>query len=111
MVEIRKVTLLREEAFGEMGHAAKHPVVRAVALVAMSTTNGGRPSRGAPNASGLVPSIAVRPPQGATSGDEFENPSDTRPSRARRSRPLTRAAQRAASGTQPRWLASMSMRE
>ena len=35
MVEIRKVTLLSEEAFGEMGHAAKHPVVRAVALVAI----------------------------------------------------------------------------
>ncbi|MEO3474147.1 amino acid synthesis family protein [Roseomonas sp. CAU 1739] len=35
MVEIRKVTLLREQAFAEMGHAAKRPVVRAVALVAI----------------------------------------------------------------------------
>ena len=35
MVEIRKVTLLREQAFSEMGHSAKHPVVRAVALVAI----------------------------------------------------------------------------
>jgi len=35
MVEIRKVSLLREEAFGEMGHAAKRPVVRAVALIAI----------------------------------------------------------------------------
>ena len=35
MVEIRKVTLLREQAFSEMGHTAKHPVVRAVALVAI----------------------------------------------------------------------------
>ena len=35
MVEIRKVALLREQGFGEMGRLAKRPVVRAVALVAI----------------------------------------------------------------------------
>lgn len=35
MVEIRKATLLREEAIAEMSHAAKRPVVRAVALIAI----------------------------------------------------------------------------
>ena len=53
--------------------------------MAMSTTNGGRPERGAPKASGLVPSMAVRPPHGATNGDELEKPNDTSPSRASRS--------------------------
>jgi hypothetical protein len=35
MVEIRKVALLREQAFHEMGQVAERPVVRAVALVAI----------------------------------------------------------------------------
>ncbi len=35
MVEIRKVALLREQAFAEMGRSGARPVVRAVALVAI----------------------------------------------------------------------------
>lgn len=35
MVEIRKVSLLREQALSEAGQKARHPVVRAVALVAI----------------------------------------------------------------------------
>lgn len=35
MIQIRKLAMLREEAFSEMGHAAARPVVRAVALIAI----------------------------------------------------------------------------
>lgn len=42
MVEIRKVSLLREQAFSEMGHVAARPVVRAVALVAIRNPFAGR---------------------------------------------------------------------
>ncbi|NMJ39827.1 amino acid synthesis family protein [Roseomonas sp. JC162] len=35
MVQIRKLALLREQAFAEMGHTADRPVVRAVALIAI----------------------------------------------------------------------------
>ena len=42
MVEIRKVALLREQAFSEMGQTAAHPVVRAVAMVAIRNPHAGR---------------------------------------------------------------------
>ncbi len=42
MVEIRKVALLREQAFAEMGQAGARPVVRAVAMVAIANPFAGR---------------------------------------------------------------------
>jgi hypothetical protein len=42
MVAIRKIALLREEAFSEMGEAAARPVVRAVALVVIANPCAGR---------------------------------------------------------------------
>lgn len=35
MVEIRKIALLREQGIAEMGHTAKRPVIRAVAMAAI----------------------------------------------------------------------------
>lgn len=42
MVQIRKLALLREQAFSEMGADGAHPVVRAVALVAIANPFAGR---------------------------------------------------------------------
>jgi hypothetical protein len=42
MVDIRKLALLREETFSEMGEAGARPVVRAVALVAIANPFAGR---------------------------------------------------------------------
>jgi hypothetical protein len=42
MVAIRKIALLREEAFSELGQAGARPVVRAVALVAIANPCAGR---------------------------------------------------------------------
>jgi hypothetical protein len=42
MVAIRKIALLREEAFSEMDEAAARPVVRAVALVVIANPFAGR---------------------------------------------------------------------
>lgn len=42
MVQIRKLALLREQAFAEMGHTADRPVVRAVALIAIVNPCAGR---------------------------------------------------------------------
>lgn len=42
MVAIRKIALLREQAFSEMGTAGQRPVVRAVAMVAITNPFAGR---------------------------------------------------------------------
>jgi len=42
MVAIRKIALLREQAFSELGSPAQRPVVRAVAMVAMANPCAGR---------------------------------------------------------------------
>jgi len=42
MVQIRKLALLREQAFSEMGADSLHPVVRAVALIAIANPCAGR---------------------------------------------------------------------
>ena len=42
MVQIRKLALLREQAFSEMGADGAHPVMRAVALVAIPNPFAGR---------------------------------------------------------------------
>lgn len=42
MVAIRKIALLREEAFSELGEAGARPMVRAVALVAIANPFAGR---------------------------------------------------------------------
>lgn len=61
MVDIRKVTLLREEAFAEMGQAGPRPVVRAVALVAI----------GNPFARRYVEDLSVLVEAGATLAQRF----------------------------------------
>lgn len=42
MAAIRKIALLREEAFAEMGRAGARPVVRAVAMIAIANPFAGR---------------------------------------------------------------------
>lgn len=45
MVQIRKLALLREQAFSEMGATGHHPVVRAVALIAIANPFAGHFAR------------------------------------------------------------------
>src|SRR6266436_8823547 len=60
-------------------------LTRAVALEAISTTIGGPPGRGAGNPMGLVPNMALLPPQGAMEAELLAKASPTSPRSASRS--------------------------
>src|SRR4029077_8805629 len=67
------------------GAAAWTMLTRAVALEAISTTIGGPPGRGAANPMGLVPNMALLPPQGAMEAELLAKASPTSPRSASRS--------------------------